>query len=91
MQGPHHAAENVSSYFQLVDIERYEKIMHSRLLPAISQVLRDCGYSQAQFERQAEQITNNTFVGDIYGNVNTGTVRGDMSTVNAVTTGEPEK
>lgn len=79
------AATDVESYFQLVDIERYEKIMHSRLIPAISQVLRDCGYSPVRFEKQAEQVTNNTFIGDINGPVNTGVVHGDQTGTTSVT------
>ncbi|MEV5720602.1 hypothetical protein AB0L41_42625 [Amycolatopsis mediterranei] len=54
------AATGVSDYFQQVDIERYEKILYSRLVPAISKTLRDYGHSPAQFERQAEQFTNST-------------------------------
>jgi hypothetical protein len=75
------AAREVSSYFQLVDIERYEKIMHSRLVPAISRILRDCGYSPATFERQAETVINGGItIERNYGSVNAGgTVLGDMS------------
>ncbi len=77
------AAEEVRDYFQLVDVERYEKILESRLVPAISQVLRDSGYSPAQFERQAATVVNNdiTITGTnnapiVTGGVNQGTISG---------------
>ncbi len=77
------AAEEVRDYFQLVDVERYEKILESRLVPAISQVMRDCGYSAAQFERQAATVINNdiTITGTnnapiVTGGVNQGTIAG---------------
>ncbi|MBE8518384.1 hypothetical protein ILP97_12835 [Amycolatopsis sp. H6(2020)] len=57
-----------TDYFQLVDIERYEKIIESRLLPAIGKLLGDAGFSTAKFEEQASVVINN----DI-------TIRGDNS------------
>jgi hypothetical protein len=48
-----------TDYFQLVDIERYEKILESRLLPAIGRLLEDAGYSTAKFEEQAAVVINN--------------------------------
>ncbi|WP_410627805.1 hypothetical protein [Amycolatopsis sp. cmx-8-4] len=48
-----------TDYFQLVDIERYEKIIESRLLPAISGLLGDAGFSTAKFEEQAAVVINN--------------------------------
>lgn len=48
-----------SDYFQLVDIERYEKIIESRLLPAIGKLLGDAGFSTAKFEEQAAVVINN--------------------------------
>jgi hypothetical protein len=83
------AAPEVDNYFQLVDVERYEKIMHSRLLPAISEVLRDCGYSPARFEKQADELTNGGIyiAGDNYGTFNVGgTVQGSMSGATVGTT-----
>ncbi|MFI9450087.1 hypothetical protein [Amycolatopsis sp. NPDC052450] len=47
-----------TDYFQLVDIERYEKIIESRLLPAIGKLLGDAGYSTAKFEEQAAVVVN---------------------------------
>ncbi|MEV7098472.1 hypothetical protein AB0M80_37100 [Amycolatopsis sp. NPDC051045] len=48
-----------TDYFQLVDIERYEKILESRLLPAIGKLLGDAGFSTAKFEEQAAVVINN--------------------------------
>ncbi|HET6709517.1 hypothetical protein [Amycolatopsis sp.] len=48
-----------TDYFQLVDIERYEKILESRLLPAIGKLLDDAGFSTAKFEEQAAVVINN--------------------------------
>ena len=47
-----------TDYFQLVDIERYVKIIESRLLPAIGKLLGDAGYSTAKFEEQAAVVVN---------------------------------
>ncbi|WIX91992.1 hypothetical protein [Amycolatopsis sp. DG1A-15b] len=48
-----------TDYFQLVDIARYEKIIESRLLPAIGKLLGDAGFSTAKFEEQAAVVINN--------------------------------
>jgi hypothetical protein len=48
-----------TDYFQLVDIERYEKIIESRLLPAIGGLLGDAGFSTAKFDEQAAVVINN--------------------------------
>ena len=48
-----------TDYFQLVDIERYEKIIESRLLPTIGKLLGDAGFSTAKFEEQAAVVINN--------------------------------
>ncbi|SDX77298.1 hypothetical protein SAMN05421504_103792 [Amycolatopsis xylanica] len=53
------ASANVSNYFQLLDVERYDKIIESRLLPAIARILRESGYSEARFEQQAAVVTTN--------------------------------
>ncbi|WP_439379740.1 hypothetical protein [Amycolatopsis lexingtonensis] len=55
-----------TDYFQLVDIERYEKIIESRLLPAIGKLLGDAGFSTAKFDEQAAVVINNdiTIEGD---------------------------
>ncbi|MCR6489258.1 hypothetical protein M8542_41230 [Amycolatopsis sp. OK19-0408] len=53
-----------TDYFQLVDIERYEKIIGSRLLPSIGGLLRDAGFSTAKFDEQAAVvITNDITIG----------------------------
>jgi hypothetical protein len=48
-----------TDYFQLVDIERYEKIIESRLLPTIGKLLGDAGFSTAKFDEQAAVVINN--------------------------------
>lgn len=54
------AAVNLfTDYFQLVDVERYEKIIGSRLLPTIGKLLGDAGFSTAKFEEQAAVVINN--------------------------------
>jgi hypothetical protein len=84
------ASVDVPSYFQLVDVERYEKILHSRLIPAISRILRDCGYSPSSFERQAAIVVNNEVtIERNFGAFNVGgTVTGDMS---GATVGGPQQ
>ncbi len=42
-----------------MDIERYEKIIESRLLPSIGKLLGDAGFSTAKFEEQAAVAINN--------------------------------
>ncbi|MFD8492230.1 hypothetical protein [Amycolatopsis sp. NPDC059657] len=77
------AADGVRDYFQLVDVERYDKIMESRLIPAISRILRDCGYSPSTFEQRATEITTNNVVITgtnnapiVMGGTNQGTISG---------------
>ncbi|MFJ7213773.1 hypothetical protein [Amycolatopsis sp. NPDC098790] len=54
------AAVNLfTDYFQLLDVERYEKIIGSRLLPTIGKLLDDAGFSTAQFDEQAAVVINN--------------------------------
>ncbi|MBE1494183.1 hypothetical protein H4696_001283 [Amycolatopsis lexingtonensis] len=67
-----------TDYFQLVDIERYEKIIESRLLPAIGKLLGDAGFSTAKFDEQAAVVINNdiTIEGDNRAPINQTGVRG---------------
>jgi hypothetical protein len=66
-----------SNYFQLVDIERYEKIIESRLLPAIGDLLDEAGFSTAKFDEQASTVVNTTTVlGDNNGSIDQGGNRG---------------
>ncbi|VVJ24970.1 Uncharacterised protein [Amycolatopsis camponoti] len=53
------SANLFTDYFQLVDIERYEKIIGSRLLPTIGKLLGDAGFSTANFDEQAAVVVNN--------------------------------
>ncbi|NBH11116.1 hypothetical protein [Amycolatopsis sp. SID8362] len=68
-----------TDYFQLVDIERYEKIIESRLLPAIGKLLGDAGFSTAKFDEQAAVVINNdiTIEGDNRAPITQTGVRGD--------------
>ncbi|WP_290061689.1 hypothetical protein [Amycolatopsis solani] len=70
-----------TDYFQLVDIERYEKIIESRLLPAIGKLLADAGFSTAKFDEQAAVVVNNdvTIEGDNRAPITQTGVRGQRS------------
>ncbi|MFJ7211797.1 hypothetical protein [Amycolatopsis sp. NPDC098790] len=76
------AADAARDYFQVVDAERYTKLLESRLVPAISKVLSDSGYSPASFERRVAAVTTNNVT--IHGSntgpmVFGGVVEGDVS------------
>ncbi|GAA2961124.1 hypothetical protein [Actinokineospora diospyrosa] len=47
------------NYFQLADTERYLKLLESRLVVAVTTLLREAGYSPASFEAQASTVVNN--------------------------------
>lgn len=53
------ADTTVHNYFQLTDIERYVKMMESRLVLAVSRIMREAGYSPASFDQQAATVINN--------------------------------
>lgn len=54
------AADDVlHNYFQLADRERYLKVLESRLIPAISDVMREAGYEVATLEERAAVVSNN--------------------------------
>ncbi|MGH3624414.1 MAG: hypothetical protein ACRDQ5_21955, partial [Sciscionella sp.] len=62
------ADDDVQSYFQLLDLERYRKIVQSRFNLAVGRILDEHGYSSQLFRRQAatmitNMITNNNFSG----------------------------
>ncbi|WP_103347677.1 hypothetical protein [Amycolatopsis sp. CA-128772] len=76
------AAEAARDYFQVVDAERYTKLLESRLVPAISKVLSDSGYSPASFERRIAAVTTNNVTihgGNTGPMVFGGVVEGDVS------------
>jgi hypothetical protein len=54
------AGPDVHQYFQLTDVSRYLKIMHSRYVKAIADLLHECGYSPASFKQQAVVVTHNS-------------------------------
>ncbi|ANZ38105.1 hypothetical protein BBK82_20605 [Lentzea guizhouensis] len=49
----------VDNYFQLTDIERYVKVLESRLLRTLGEFLESKGISVTEFMEQAMQVTNN--------------------------------
>jgi hypothetical protein len=53
------ADSTVHNYFQLTDTERYVKMLESRLVLAVSRIMRDAGYSPASFDQQAATVINN--------------------------------
>ncbi|MGH3858179.1 MAG: hypothetical protein ACRDSQ_00990, partial [Actinokineospora sp.] len=65
------ADDGVHNYFQLADVDRYLKILESRLVLAVSKLLADAGYITASFESQAAAvIQNNVHIGgSVTGNV----------------------
>ncbi|MCP2198631.1 hypothetical protein LX90_002306 [Lentzea flava] len=53
------AEDNVDNYFQLTDVERYIKVLESRLLRTIGEFLESKGISVTEFMEQASQVTTN--------------------------------
>jgi hypothetical protein len=49
----------VDNYFQLTDVERYIKVLESRLLRTMGEFLESRGISVTEFMEQAMQVTNN--------------------------------
>lgn len=49
----------VDNYFQLTDVERYIKVLESRLLRTLGEFLESRGISVTEFMEQAMQVTNN--------------------------------
>ncbi len=77
------AANDVQTYFQDVDVERYVKILDAILIRAVGQYLEEHGYSVVEFMRQADPMVNfNTNVsGGTFFNSAVGfgnTVQGDV-------------
>ena len=62
---------SVHNYFQLADVDRYLKMMESRLVLAVSRMMRAAGYSPASFDEQAATVVNNNVQigGSVGGNV----------------------
>jgi len=73
------SASRVDNYFQFSDIDRYLKMMESRLMLAVSRMMRAAGYSPASFDEQAATVVNNnvTIGGSVGGNF----VAGDRNKV----------
>jgi hypothetical protein len=63
----------VHNYFQLADLDRYVKVLESRLTLAIIDVLAEAGYSVAALEKRVEAVSNNNlFINSQVGNVVSG-------------------
>lgn len=62
------ADANVQNYFQLLDVERYQKVLQGRLTRAIGEFLEAHDISVTEFMRQAEAVVNN-FIGNDQVNV----------------------
>ncbi|HEX6358773.1 hypothetical protein [Actinophytocola sp.] len=69
------ADDDVHNYFQLLDVDRYVKMLESRLVLAVSRMMRAGGYSPATFDAQAASVVNNNvqIAGSVGGNVVAGT------------------
>lgn len=68
------AADNeAQNYFQLLDVERYRKIVQSRFNLTVGRILDEHGYSSQLFRSQAAtMITNNFLGGNFAGPIVTG-------------------
>lgn len=83
------AADSPRDYFQVVDVDRYGKLLESRLVPAISKVLSDAGYSPASFEQRMASVTNNVTINgtNTAPMVLAGSIGGDVTTGGAPSPG----
>jgi hypothetical protein len=72
----------VHNYFQLADVDRYLKMMESRLVLAVSRMIRAAGYSPASFDEQAATVVNNNvqIAGSVGGDVVVGSGNRTRST-----------
>ena len=74
------SARQVDNYFQYADIDRYLKMMESRLVLGVSRMMREAGYSPASFDAQAATVVNNNVsIGDTNVSVG-GSVGGNLVT-----------
>lgn len=72
----------IISYFQAVDIERYLKLWQERTFHAIADFLREHGYTADEFNNQAAELVRNfTFIGGNVHNSNLGTINGSNNRV----------
>ena len=82
------ADTEVHNYFQLADVDRYLKMMESRLVLAVSRMMHAAGYSPASFDKQAAAVVNNNV--KISGSVSGDVVVGSGNKVGATTAPRPE-
>jgi len=54
------ADDDVESYFQQADIERYGHLLRTRVTLAVSELLRAANYRTASFDQQVQSVVNNT-------------------------------
>jgi hypothetical protein len=67
------ADTEVHNYFQLADLDRYVKVLESRLTLAVIDTLTEAGYSVAALEKRVEAVSNNNlFINSQVGNVVSG-------------------
>ncbi|NUT53080.1 MAG: hypothetical protein HOV94_38205 [Saccharothrix sp.] len=52
------ADTELHAYFQQADVERYTRLLRSRVTLAVSEILREAGFHTASFDRQAQSIVN---------------------------------
>lgn len=72
----------VISYFQAVDIERYLKLWQERTIHAIADCLQEHGYTADEFNNQAAELGRNfTFIGGNVYNSNLGTIKGSNNRI----------
>lgn len=73
------ASGGVHNYFQLLDIERYRKIVQSQFNRTVGRILDEHGYSSQLFRRQVATTTNNFLGGNFAGPIVTGGNVGNTS------------
>lgn len=84
------AADDVQTYFQNVDAERYVKILDATLFRAVGRYLEDHGYSMVEFMKLADPVVNQFHVGgDFFGSAVLGT--GNTFQGNSVNQSGPAK
>jgi hypothetical protein len=65
------ASSEVEDYFQRTDLERYVKVLGTRLIRSVGEFLEDKGLATAEFMARAEQVAGNNvhIEGSVTGNV----------------------
>ncbi|HEY3748122.1 MAG TPA: hypothetical protein VGL80_02895 [Pseudonocardiaceae bacterium] len=72
------AGASMNNYFQTTDVDRYLKVLQTRMTRAIGEFLDARGIASTEFLAQAAQVVHNeTYIDKVVGNVATGGVHGD--------------